>query len=257
MDLDLSGRVALVSGASGGIGSVVAEVLAECGADLALSYGRNRGRADEVARHARALGVRARLDQVDATDRLASKAWADAVRREYGKIDIVANCVGSAGGFQLFREQSPDQWRQLIDQHLWAGVYLIHAVLDHMIERGRGRIIMLSSDGAKVGQSGAALGNAGSAGLIGFGKCLAREVARHDITVNAVCPGPTRTPILDRMIAGGDTGAKLAAAAARAIPMKRAGEPREVAAVFAFLASDAASFITGQSISVSGGLTMC
>lgn len=253
---NLSGRVALIPGASGGIGSGVAEVLIECGADVILGYGRKRERAREIKDHALALGRRARVDQVDTTDFLAVQRWVASTIEEFGKIDIVANCVGSEGGFQLFREQTPEQWGRLIGQHFLSGVHLAHAVLDHMVSRKSGRIINLSSDGAKVGQSGAAVANGGTAALIGFGKSLAREISRHGVTVNAVCPGPTRTPVLEAMIAGGDTGAKLAAAAAKAIPMKRVGEPREVGAAFAFLASDAGAYITGQAISVSGGLTM-
>ncbi len=256
MKVDLSGRTALVPGASGGIGSAIAEVLAECGANVALGYGRNRKRADEVAAAARVAGVRVRTDQIDATDRNAIRAWVDAVSADFGPIDILANCVGSDGGFQLFREQDPSRWPTLVAQHFWAGVYLVEAVLEPMVARRFGRIIHLSSDGAKVGQSGVAVANGASAGLIGFCKGLAREVAQEGITINVVCAGPTRTPVLDAMIAGGNTGAKLAAGAARAIPMKRIGEPREVAAMFAFLASDAGSYVTGQALSVSGGLTM-
>lgn len=257
MKVDLSGRTALVPGASGGIGSAIGEVLAECGANVALGYGRNRKRADEVAAAAsRVAGVRVRTDQIDATDRNAVRAWVDAVSADFGPIDILANCVGSDGGFQLFREQDPSRWPMLVAQHFWAGVYLVEAVLQPMLARRFGRIIHLSSDGAKVGQSGVAVANGASAGLIGFCKGLAREVAQEGVTINVVCAGPTRTPVLDAMIAGGDTGAKLAAGAARAIPMKRIGEPREVAAMFAFLASDAGSYVTGQALSVSGGLTM-
>jgi 2-hydroxycyclohexanecarboxyl-CoA dehydrogenase len=256
ISLNLSGRVALVPGASGGIGSAIALALAECGADVALAYGRNKARADEVAAAARAGGVRARADSVDATDRAAVQAWAAAVTAAFGKIDILANCVGSDGGFEPFLRQDPARWPTLVAQHFWAGIHLVEAVLPAMVAQRWGRIIHLSSDGAKVGQSGVAVANGASAGLIGFSKGLAREVARDGVTVNCVCAGPTRTPVLDAMIAGGDTGAKLAAGAARAIPMKRVGEPHEVAAMFAFLASEAGSYVTGQALSVSGGLTM-
>jgi 2-hydroxycyclohexanecarboxyl-CoA dehydrogenase len=256
MKIDLTGRIALVPGGSGGIGSAIAQVLAECGADIAIGFGKNKQRADEVASAAAKAGVRVRTDQVDATDRDRVRAWVNSVIGDFGKIDILANCVGSDGGFQLFREQDPSRWPMLVAQHFWAGIYLVEAVLPAMQARRWGRIIHLSSDGAKVGQSGVAVANGASAGLIGFSKGLAREVARDGVTVNAVCAGPTRTPVLDAMIAAGDTGAKLAAGAARAIPMKRIGEPSEVAAIFAFLASDAGSYVTGQALSVSGGLTM-
>jgi 2-hydroxycyclohexanecarboxyl-CoA dehydrogenase len=253
---DLGGRVALVPGASGGIGGAVARVLAECGADVALGYAGNQAAAQAAACDVAAFGVRARVDRIDATDAAAVAGWTASVIAEYGQIDILANCVGSQGNFQLVRDQTPEQWAALIGQHFTAGVILARAVMDHMVERGAGRIINLSSDGAKSGQSGAAVANGASAGLVAFGKSLAREISRYGVTVNAVCPGPTKTPLLEAMMAGGDTGAKLVAAAIRAIPMKRPGEAREVAAAFAFLASDAGSYITGQALSVSGGLTM-
>jgi 2-hydroxycyclohexanecarboxyl-CoA dehydrogenase len=135
-------------------------------------------------------------------------------------------------------------------------VFLSHCVLPHMIARKAGRILHLGSDGAKGGQSGVAVACGGIGGAIAFSKSLAREVARHGITVNVVCPGPTRTPGLGEMMKDPNVGAKLVEGAIRAIPMKRPGEPREVANAFAFLASDAASYITGQALSVSGGLTM-
>ncbi len=253
---DLTGKVALVPGASGGIGSAVARTLAECGADVALGYATNRDAAAGAADAAAAFGVRTRVDQIDASDFAAVQRWTAAVTEDFGRIDILANCVGSQGNFQLVRDQTAKQWSVLVAQHFFAGVFLARAVMDQMVARGAGRIINLSSDGAKSGQSGAAVANGASAGLVAFGKSLAREISRHGVTVNAVCPGPTKTPMLEAMLAGGDTGAKLAAAAINAIPMKRPGEAREVAAAFAFLASDAGAYITGQAISVSGGLTM-
>ncbi len=184
----LKGRVALIPGASGGIGSAIARVLAECGADVVLGYARNRIVIEEVAADAAAHGVRVRVDQIDATDFAAVKAWAASVIKDFGKVDILANCVGSQGKFQLTRDQTLEQWTELVNQHFYAGVFLARAVMDHMVERKSGRIINLSSDGAKGGQSGAAVANGASAGLITFGKSLAREISRYGVTVNAVCP---------------------------------------------------------------------
>jgi 2-hydroxycyclohexanecarboxyl-CoA dehydrogenase len=255
--IDLEGRVAVIPGGSGGIGSVVAETLAACGANVAVGYRRNRARAEQVVERALAQGRKARAERVDATDYAAVKRWIDAVAKEHGGIDILATCVGwTEHAFSPFKDQRPEMWSGIVAQQFYAPVYLAHCVLPHMVARQRGRIITLGSDGAKGGQSGVAVACGGIGGAIAFSKSLAREVARHGITVNVVCPGPTRTPGLDKMLKDPDVGAKLVEAAIRAVPMKRPGEPHEVASAFAFLASDAASYITGQALSVSGGLTM-
>jgi 2-hydroxycyclohexanecarboxyl-CoA dehydrogenase len=257
VNMDLAGQVALVPGGSGGIGSHVAEVLAECGADIVVGYRSNAARAEEVAARARAHGRMARAEQVDVADYDAAKAWVDRSAAEFGRVDILATCVGwFEGGFSLFKDQHPAQWPAMIARQFWAQVYLAHAVLPIMMDRKAGRIITLGSDGAKAGQSGAAVANAGIGGVIAFSKSLAREVGRYGITVNVVCAGPTESPALETMRNQGDLGAKLVAGAIRAIPMKRPGDPREIGAAFAFLASPAGSYITGQAISVSGGLTM-
>lgn len=257
MDLDLSGQFALVPGGSGGIGSHVAEVLAECGADIVVGYHSNPTRAEQVVAKAQALGRRARAEKIDAADYGAVKAWVDRNAAEFGSIDILATCVGwFERGFSLFKDQTPEQWPPMIAQQFWAQVYLAHAVLPGMIARKAGRIITLGSDGAKGGQSGVAVACGGVAGVIAFSKSLAREVGRYGITVNVVCPGPTVTPVLELMLSQGDVGAKLVEGAIKHIPLKRAGEAREVAAAFAFLASAGGGYITGQALSVSGGLTM-
>jgi 2-hydroxycyclohexanecarboxyl-CoA dehydrogenase len=257
VNIDLTGQFALVPGGSGGIGSHVAEVLAECGADIVVGYHSNSARAEEVVAKAQALGRRARADKIDATNYDAVKTWVDRNAAEFGMIDILATCVGwFERGFSLFQDQTPDQWPKMIAQQFWAQIYLAHAVLPHMIARKSGRIITLGSDGAKSGQSGVAVPCGGIAGVISFSKSLAREVGRYGITVNVVCPGPTQTPVLDIMLSQDNIGAKLVEGAIKNIPLKRAGEAREVAAAFAFLASAGGSYITGQALSVSGGLTM-
>ncbi len=255
--MDLNGQVALVPGGSGGIGSHVAEVLAECGATIVVGYRSNSQRAHEVVAKAANRGGTAHAEQIDVTDYDAAKTWVARCSRNFGKVDILATCVGwFEEGFSLFKDQQPSQWQAMIAQQFWSQVYLAHAVLPLMIDCKAGRIITLGSDGAKAGQSGAAIANAGVGGVISFSKSLAREVARYSITVNVVCAGPTETPVLETLRSRGDLGAKLVAGAIRSIPMNRPGSPREVAALFAFLASSAGSYITGQAISVSGGLTM-
>ena len=254
--IDLSGKVALVPGGSGGIGSAVARVLAVCGADIIVGYHSNSDVASHIVEEAKRRGRRARADLVDATNRDEVKRWVDQSALEFEHIDILANCVGWRGHFQLLRDQSPEEWLRIINIELMATVYFAHSVLDHMLNRGAGRIITLSSDSAKAGETGAVISSAARGGVNAFSRALAREVAPQGITVNTVCPGPVNTPALTQMQAAEDAGAKIVASLVRHIPMKRVADPQEVANVVAFLASDEASFITGQAISVSGGLTM-
>lgn len=256
--IDLTGRVVLVPGANGGIGSHVARYFAECGADVAMTYRSGSDGAKAALDHAKSLGRRARLDRLDATDHTSAQAWVADVIREWGKADVLASGVGSRaeGGFALFTEQPPQQWKSVIDAQLMAFVTLAHAIVPHMIERKAGRILSIGSDGGKVGQSGAAVASAAHGGLIAFAKALAREVGRFGITVNIVCPGPTEGPTLDDLRNRGTTGAKIVEEMIRRVPLKRPGLPRELAAAMAFLASGEGGYITGQALSVSGGLTM-
>jgi len=256
--IDLAGRVAVIPGASGGIGGEVARMFAECGCDVALAYHSNEAPARAVLDHARGLGRRARLDQVDTTDLADARRWIEAVLREFGRIDILASCIGAhlPEGFSLFVKQDPSTWRAIIDAQLMSFLYLCRPVVEHMLDRKSGRIMALGSDGGKVGESGLAVPNAGNAGLIGFAKSLAREVGRHGITANVVCPGPIEGPTLDTVRSQGDIGARIVEEMVRRVPMKRLGTARDVAGTMAFLASADASYITGQAISISGGLVM-
>lgn len=257
--INLEGRVALVPGANGGIGSVVAETLARAGADLALTYNSKTTRVEEVADLGRKQGRRVSIDKLDARDRTAIEIWVKNKISEFGKVDILMNCVGWSGhtSFVLFTEQDPDSWQEVMDVEMMSLAYLSRAVITHMMERRYGRIVTIGSDSSKVGESGAAISAAARAGNNAFSKSLAREVGRFGITVNTVCPGPTDTPILNSLQSSGDTGEKLVAKLKVLNAMKRIGTPQEVANAAVFLASDAASYITGQAISVSGGLTMC
>ncbi|HUB95399.1 MAG TPA: SDR family NAD(P)-dependent oxidoreductase [Stellaceae bacterium] len=256
--IDLTGRVVLVPGANGGIGAHIARVFAECGADVALAYHAQDDEARAALAYAETQGRRARLDRVDATDAAAVKAWVDDVGRGWGRIDVLASGVGARaeGGFSLFAEQSPASWRATIDAQLMSFINLAHAVVGPMSAQKSGRILSIGSDGGKVGQSGAAVASAAHGGLIAFAKALAREVGRLGIAVNIVCPGPTEGRSLDDLRAQGNTGSRIVEEMIRRVPLKRAGTARELAATMAFLASDHGGYITGQAISVSGGLTM-
>jgi len=199
-----------------------------------------------------------RLDKVDTADAEQARTWVASVLAEFAQIDILASCVGAhlPQGFSLFVAQDPATWKGIIEGQLMSFIYLCRPVVEHMLARKAGRIIALSSDGGKVGESGVAVANAGNAGLIGFVKSLARETGRTGITVNAVCPGPVEGPTVEALRARGDTGSRIVEEMIRRVPMKRLGSAADIANAMVFLASDQAAYITGQAISVSGGLVM-
>jgi 2-hydroxycyclohexanecarboxyl-CoA dehydrogenase len=255
--IDLKDKVVMIAGANGGIGSHVAEVFVECGATTALGFHNSSARVEEVRSKAVSAGQSCHVMQVDMTDIEVAARWAESVTNMFGKIDAAVNCCGSNGPFRLFADQDPSSWRNMLDIELMSSVHLAKAVLDTMVKRKQGRIISLGSDSAKVGNSGSSMSAAARGGLNAFSKSLARELARYGVTVNTVCPGPTESPNLDGLRSQGDTGEKIVNAMLRAIPLGRVGDPRDIGWLIAFLASDHASYITGQALSISGGLTMC
>jgi 2-hydroxycyclohexanecarboxyl-CoA dehydrogenase len=175
--------------------------------------------------------------------------------RELGPIDALVNNAGW-DVFRPFLETTPDDWARLIDINLVGALHMHHAVLPGMVERGRGRVVNVASDAARVGSSGEAVYAACKGGLVALSKTLAREHARHGITLNVVCPGPTDTALLTTVTGAAASPDKLREAFRRAIPMGRLGQPDDLAGAIVFLASDDAAFVTGQVLSVSGGLTM-
>ena len=174
---------------------------------------------------------------------------------QLGPIDVLVNNAGW-DVFKPFVKTVPDEWSKLIAINLTGALHMLHAVLPGMVERNAGRIVNIASDAARGGSSGEAVYSACKGGLVALSKTLAREHARHNITVNVVCPGPTDTALLAGVAEGARDPAKLIEAFRSAIPLGRLGQPDDLANAIAFFGSDDASFITGQVISVSGGLTM-
>ncbi len=245
----LAGKVAFVTGAGRGMGAAIAARLVEEGALVAVTD-VDRATAEATAAtlgEDHAVGIK-----VDITDTGSVHAGVLIVLQTLGPIDVLVN---NAGWDRVapFLDTDEDLWDRLIDINLKGALRCTHAVLPLMVDRQAGRVVSISSDAARVGSSGESVYSAAKAGLIGFTKTLAREVARHNITANVICPGPTDTAFLDEVMEGHEG---LRASLQRAIPMKRLGRPEDVAGVVAFLASDDAGFVTGQTLSVSGGLTM-
>jgi 2-hydroxycyclohexanecarboxyl-CoA dehydrogenase len=238
-------RVALVTGGGRGIGRAIAQALAA--RDCAVAVGDVRA-AERVG----AGGVAVELDVTDS----GSVARAvDEVSAALGPVDVLVNNAGW-DEFRPFLETDEDFWDRVIEINFKGCLRTTRAVAPGMAERGHGRIVNIASDAGRVGSSLEAVYSGAKGGVIAFTKTIARELARRGVTANAVCPGPTETPLLEEMTGSDEQGAKAIEAMKRAVPMKRLGTPAEVAAAVAFLCSEEASFITGQTLSVSGGLTM-
>jgi 2-hydroxycyclohexanecarboxyl-CoA dehydrogenase len=244
----LTGKVAIVTGAARGIGLAIASRLAEEGAKIAIADINGDGAASAAERiGGAAMGVR-----VDVTDTASIAAGVAAVVERLGPIDVLVNNAGW-DKVEPFVKSEEATWDTVIAINLKGPIACTRAVLDSMIERRSGKIVSISSDAGRVGSAGEAVYAGAKAGIIGFSKTLARELARYGINVNVVCPGPTNTPLFHEMAGGNE---KLASSLKHAIPLGRLGEPEDLAGAVAFLASDDASFVTGQTLSVSGGLTM-
>ena len=207
-----------------------------------------------MAAEIRTAGGEATGVTADVADLDAVGAAVGATESTLGPVDVLVNNAGWER-LALFVESDPALWDRLIAVNLKGALHATRAVVSGMIARGRGRIISISSDAGRVGSTGEAVYAACKAAVIGFSKALAREVARHGITVNVVCPGPTDTALLAEVMAG-ERGAKILAGMQRAIPLGRLGRPEDVAGAVAYLASAEAAYVTGQVLSVSGGLTM-
>lgn len=250
----LDGKVAVVTGAGGGIGAAICERLAEEGCHVVL-IDRDADASRAAGEKVRALGRRASTHVVDITDYAGVSDAVTAILSDQGGIDVLVNNAGF-DRFANFLDTTPQQWESIIAVNLRGTLNMHHVVLPIMRDRGWGRVVNIASDAGRVGSSMEAVYSACKGGIIAFTKSVARELARTGIRLNVVCPGPTDTPLLAQFLEAGEDGAKILKALERAVPMKRIGRPEDVPGIVAFLASDDAEYITGQIISVSGGLTM-
>jgi 2-hydroxycyclohexanecarboxyl-CoA dehydrogenase len=244
----LKGKTVIVTGAASGIGDAIARRLGEEGMTVGI-FDINAVGAEATAKAIRDAGGKAQAHAVDITSYDAVKAGVAAFEAAAGSTDCLVNNAGWDKA-EPFLQTEPEIWRKVIDINLYGPIHMCHAVLTGMAERGRGRVVSIASDAGRVGSSGEAVYSACKGGIIAMTKTMARELSRTGITLNTVCPGPTDTPLL------AEVNEKLRAALERAIPMKRLAKPADYPGMVAFLLSDDAGYITGQTISVSGGLTM-
>jgi 2-hydroxycyclohexanecarboxyl-CoA dehydrogenase len=241
----LEGRKALVTGGASGIGAAIAARLAAEGAEVWVGDVNAEGAervAGEVAGHP--------LD-LDVTDLESARAAIDAA----GTLDILVNNAGT-DEFGFFTHTTPEQWRKLLDINLLGVLNCTFAALPGMQEAGYGRIVSISSEAGRVGSKGSAVYSAAKGGIVAFMKAIARENARYGVTANSIAPGPIETPLLMGAKEFGEIGERVIETMKEGTQMKRLGQPEEVAAAVAFLASDDATFVTGETLGVSGGLGM-
>ena len=248
------GKTVAVTGGGGGIGGATCRRFASEGARVAV-LDLNPDAAGRVADAIRAAGGQAQAFRCDITDRASVDAAVAAAEESLGPIDVLVNNAGW-DVFRPFTRTEPAQWDKLIAINLTGALHMHHAVLPGMVSRKAGRIVNIASDAARVGSSGEAVYAACKGGIVAFSKTIAREHARHGITVNVVCPGPTDTALFADYKEGAGNPEKLMEAFTRAIPLGRIGQPEDLPGAILFFASDDAAFITGQVLSVSGGLTM-
>ena len=248
------GQVAIVTGGGRGIGRAIALELARNGNRVAV-FDILEENARAVQKEIEGLGGAAlalKVDLTKCTD--VTNAVAKVIER-FGQIDVLVNNAGW-DKMELFLESEESTWDKVIAINYKAILYTCRTVLPHMVERKSGHVINISSDAGRVGSTGEAVYAGAKGAIIAFSKSLAREVARYHITVNVVCPGLTETPLLQEVRATSERANKVIDAVTRAIPLGRVGVPEDIANAVAFLASRQAEFITGQTLSVSGGLTM-
>ncbi len=246
--MKFQGKTAIVTGAASGIGLATAASFAAAGAQVILTD-INAAAGETAAADLRTSGADARFFELNVMDLASANAAADRVRSEVGRLDVLVNAAGW-DIIQPFMDNTPDYWAKIVGLNLMGPIQVTRAMLPLLIESGSGRIVNVSSDAGRVGSFGETVYAGAKGGVIAFTKSLARELTRKQVRVNCVCPGPTDTPLFATQ------SEKMQQALINAIPMRRLGQASEVADAVLFFASDRSSFVTGQVLSVSGGLTM-
>jgi 2-hydroxycyclohexanecarboxyl-CoA dehydrogenase len=246
--MDMQGRAVIVTGGASGIGKAVAFLLAREGARILIGDVDEAG-GDAAAAEGAAEGLAVDYLRLDLTDKLSIDDFVAAVDQRVGCVDGLVNGAGW-DQIQPFLENPPEMWDRVIAVNLMGAVRLTRGVLPPMVAAATGKIVNISSDAGRVGSMGETVYAAAKGGLIAFTKSLARELARYRINVNCVCPGPTDTPLFQRQ------PERMKEALIRAIPFRRIAQPIEIAQAVMFFLSDRSDYITGQVLSVSGGLTM-
>ena len=249
--MSFNGKVAAVVGGASGVGAEVAKVISSQGGEVVI-LDVDEALATGIADDIRGSGGTVSVVQVDVASPDSVKAATAAVLARHGRVDVLATTVGW-NVHSYFMDQGEELWEKILQINLMGQVRLVHAFLPTMKAVGGGSIVVVSSDAGRVGTNGETVYAAAKAGVIGFTKSLAREVTRFGIRINCVSPGPTDTPLFRDATA---SQPHIADAMTKLIPMRRIGKPEEPANAIAFLASDAASYITGQTLSVNGGLNM-
>lgn len=250
----LENRTVIVTGGGGGIGQAVCKRFAEHGAKVAV-LDRDEAAAQATVELITEAGGKAQAYAADITDYAAIATTVASIEQDLGTPTVLVNNAGF-DRFMPFLKTEPAMWESLIAVNLTGALNMHHVVLPKMVEAGGGRVINIASDAARVGSSGEAVYAACKAGMLGLSKTLARELASKNVTLNVVCPGPTDTALLKGVADTARDPEKLLEAFRNAVPMRRIGQPEDYPGIITLLASDEASFITGQVISVSGGLTM-
>ncbi|HDM79190.1 MAG TPA: glucose 1-dehydrogenase [Deltaproteobacteria bacterium] len=251
---ELTDKVAIVTGGARGIGKGISIIMAKQGASVAIADILEE-EAKKTVEEIEKQGGKAMAVKTDITDLEQVKQTVAKVKEEFGPVDILVN---NAGWDRItpFIKTTPDLWEKVIAINYKGVINFVYTVIPDMMKRNTGRIISIASDAARVGSTGEAVYSGAKGAVISFSKTMARELARNKITVNVICPGPTPTPLLDEIKESDEFARKILSGMERYIPLGRLGSPEDIACAVVFFASDEANFITGQTLSVSGGLTM-